>query len=104
MAIPMVMAVQFAAGGDETYPVIPRAALLRRNGQLSVFTIEENEDGTRAVLRRARVGRSSRQSVELLEGAELGERVVIDGLFALRDGARVSVEADLASTHPHSAP
>ncbi|NQZ99619.1 MAG: efflux RND transporter periplasmic adaptor subunit [Myxococcales bacterium] len=97
LRVGMVTSVQFATESDETYAVIPRAALIRRDGQLSVFVIVEDEDGTRAVLRRARIGRSSPQTVELLEGAEIGERVVVEGLFALRDGARVSVEADLAS-------
>jgi len=43
--------------------------------------------------RTVRVGRSNSELVEILSGVELGDSVVVDGLFALRDGAPVSVES-----------
>jgi multidrug efflux pump subunit AcrA (membrane-fusion protein) len=39
-----------------------------------------------------RIGHSNADKVEVLEGVSVGEEVVIDGLFALRDGAPVVVE------------
>ncbi len=92
----MVARVRLPHSSQDVYPVVPRTALIRRDGQMSIFVVEGKGAGARAVARPARVGRSSQRDVELLAGAALGERVVVDGLFALRDGAPVIVEADLA--------
>jgi len=69
-------------------PVVPRAALIRRQGLISLFVVK---DGT-ARARTVRIGRSNSDMVEILEGVDVGDAVVVDGLFALRDGATVSVE------------
>ena len=46
----------------------------------------------RASLTPVRIGRTNGPTVEVLEGLAAGDRVVIDGQFALRDGAPVTVE------------
>lgn len=96
----MVAQVLLIRGDDERYPVVPRSALLRRDGAMSLFVVEGEGVEAHAVARPVRVGRSSRQSVEILEGASVGEQVVVDGLFALRDGSPVLVEASLAAGPP----
>jgi len=90
----MVASVLLPQATRDPQPVVPRAALIRRQGLISLFVIE---DGI-AHARNVRVGRSKSELVEILEGVEVGDSVVVDGLFALRDGAPVSVEA--ASAEP----
>ena len=59
---------------------------------MAVFVVERSSDEPRAVARPVRIGHSNAEKVEVLEGVSVGEEVVIDGLFALRDGAPVVVE------------
>lgn len=89
----MVAQLQLPLGNEEPRPVVPRSALIRRDGRVSVFVVEDGAGGATARARPVRIGRSSGERVEILEGARVGDRVVIDGLFALRDGAPVLVEA-----------
>ncbi len=67
---------------------MPAAALIRRSGQIGAYVIEDNI----AELRNLRIGKSDGRRVEVLSGLAVGEEVVIEGQFALRDGARVEVE------------
>ena len=46
--------------------------------------------------RQVRAGRVQGDLIELLEGVEPGERVVVDGQFALVDGAVVFVDGPTA--------
>ena len=65
---------------------IPSGALLRRDGQLSAYVLE----GDTVRLVKLRIGNSDGQRVEVLDGLSAGDEVVVEGLFALRDGARVT--------------
>ena len=47
-----------------------------------------------ARLRALRTGRSSGEWIEVLDGLHEGERVVVDGHFALSDGTAVIVNGD----------
>ncbi len=71
---------------------VPRAALVRRGSQLSVFVVEGKPGALDAHVRAVRVGRQGRDSVELLDGVAEGERVVVEGQFALSDGAPVVID------------
>jgi membrane fusion protein (multidrug efflux system) len=84
----MVARVLLPRAASDPQPVVPRAALIRREGLISLFVVDEGVARARTV----RVGRSSHDLVEILEGVDVGDAVVVDGLFALRDGAAVSVE------------
>ena len=66
---------------------IPSAAVVKRAGQMSVYVIDNN----RANLSQIRIGRSDGKRVEVLSGLQPGQLVVIEGQFALRDGALVDV-------------
>ena len=88
----MVAQLRLISGVDVGSLLIPRSALLRRADGLSVFVVDERGEESTAVARRVRVGRSGAHDAEILEGLEAGERVVTDGLFALRDGARILVD------------
>ena len=84
----MLAAVRLPYSGDSASLVVPSAAVFRRNGTFNVFTVE-NE---RAFLRPVETGRSSGTHIEITAGISPGAQVVIDGQFALRDGAAVTVD------------
>lgn len=91
----MVATLEFASEGGDARPLAPRSALVRRGGGSEVFVVERNGDGGGlgvARLREVRTGRSGEDLVEVLEGLEPGEEVVVEGQFALRDGATVRVD------------
>ncbi len=67
---------------------VPSVAVFRRGGAMHVFAVNSG----RASLTPVRIGRTNGPTVEVLEGLAAGDRVVIDGQFALRDGAPVTVE------------
>ncbi len=88
----MVAQVRLPVEAGRRNPVVPRAALVRSEGGMAVFVVDQSGGEARAVARPVRIGRSNAEKVEVLEGVSVGEEVVIDGLFALRDGAPVMVE------------
>ncbi len=83
-----------AVGSDAL--VVPRAAVLRRDGELVVFRVETDGGRSHARLQPVAVGRGSGERVEIRRGLEAGQQVVVEGHFALTDGALVSVDAQLA--------
>ncbi|MDJ0789722.1 MAG: efflux RND transporter periplasmic adaptor subunit [Myxococcota bacterium] len=88
----MVARVLLPSDDAEAVLCVPRSALVRRGGTLAVFVVEGSEGALDARVREVRVGRQGGESVELLEGVEAGERVVIEGQFALSDGAPVVID------------
>ncbi|MFK7730302.1 MAG: efflux RND transporter periplasmic adaptor subunit [Pseudomonadales bacterium] len=70
--------------------MVPSAAVFRRDGAHRVFVIVEAEAGTQALLRSIRAGRRTKQFTQVVSGLSAGEQVVVDGQFALRDGASVT--------------
>ena len=91
----VVASLEFSDSGRSILPLAPRAALLRRAGRSEVFVVERNGAGEGAGvarLRPVRTGRSGTELVEILEGLAQGDEVVIEGQFALRDRAVVSVD------------
>ena len=83
----MVATVHLPYAAGPSRPAVPNSAVLRRGGTLHVFVVEDGN----AWLRPVRAGRRNGTSVEVLEGLAEGEWVVIDGQFALRDGAPVEI-------------
>jgi RND family efflux transporter MFP subunit len=92
----MVGQALLAVGSDSDALVVPRAAVLRRAGVLVVFRIDTEGDEQHARLQPVALGRGSGERVEIREGLEAGQQVVVEGHFALTDGALVSVDAQLA--------
>ena len=88
----MVAQVRLPVEAGRRNPVVPRAALIRSEAGMTVFVVDQSSGEARAVARPVRIGRSNAEKVEVLDGVSVGEEVVIDGLFALRDGAPVLVE------------
>jgi RND family efflux transporter MFP subunit len=92
----MLASVTLPAYERDPSPLVPRRALIRRDGHMAVFLVEPNGTGDHARARVVRIGRSQGDWVEILEGLTGGEQVVVDGHFALADGARVTLETELA--------
>ena len=67
--------------------VVPRASVTTRSGNSIVFVL----DGQRTRQQQVRLGLGDDYQVQVLEGVDLGERVVIRGLETLTDGSRVRV-------------
>jgi len=93
----MVAQLELASPEGGSSIVAPRAAIVRKGGLL-VFVVEERDGQPVAVERPVRAGRVHGDLIELLEGVEPGERVVVDGQFALVDGAPVFVDEPVAKT------
>lgn len=67
--------------------VVPRIAVLEREGRKVLFTVE----GDRANLREVRTGVSDGEKIEIVEGLTKGESVIVEGNYGLTDGAKVEV-------------
>lgn len=67
--------------------LVPRAALLGSIKQPQVYVVQDGK----AQLRPVQVGRSNAQEIEVLQGLQAGEQVIVTGLINLRDKAPVKV-------------
>lgn len=83
----MVASVVFPSADPTAHPSLPRSAIVRRDGGLFVYVLD---DGM-AKLRTVKLGRSDTHFAQVISGLEIGEQVVVDGLFALSDGAEVEL-------------
>jgi multidrug efflux pump subunit AcrA (membrane-fusion protein) len=90
---------------------IPRAAVLRRSppregagagraaddrdgGDYAVWVVDSSGELPRVHARVVVLGRADQDRVAVLDGLAPAERVVIEGVFALREGAAVDVEEE----------
>ncbi len=96
-----VAEIEFPTTEEAPTLLAHRAALLQRGGRPEAFVIERDGDATLARLRAVRTGRSAGEWIEILDGLRVGDEVIIDGQFALRNGAAVTVDG--APTPPASA-
>lgn len=80
--------------------LVPVEAVLREDGQASVFVIE----GSEAQRRRVETGYRNNGHLEVVSGLAAGERVVVTGQASLRSGATVQVLGeDLSESRPAEA-
>ena len=84
----MLATVYLPSGNDTASLTVPSVAVFRRGGAMHVFTVNSSQ----AALTPVRTGRTNGPTVEVLQGLTEGDLVVVDGQFALRDGAAVVVE------------
>jgi len=71
----------------EDVPVVPREAVAERGGRKVVFVVK----GQRVNRREVALGLGDDEVVEIRQGLEPGERIVVRGLETLTDGTRVRV-------------
>ncbi len=83
----MIASVTLPQTGIEPIVAVPRGAVLRREGSMFVYVLGQ---GT-AILRPVQLGRSDANYTQIVSGLEVGEQVIVEGLFALRDGAPVEL-------------
>ncbi len=85
----MIASISLPYTSAEPRTAVPVAAVFRRAGRMHVFTVNDAVAHLTAV----RIGRRGAALVEVLEGVNAGDRVVVDGQFALRGGAQVTVRS-----------
>jgi len=83
----MFVEVTLVAERREGVPVVPREALTERGGTRVVFVLDSQRVEQREVV----PGLGDDEIVEVRQGLEPGERVVVRGLETLTDGTRVRV-------------
>jgi membrane fusion protein (multidrug efflux system) len=88
----LVAEIELPANPEAPSLLAHRAALLRRNGRPQAFVVEREGSTSFARLRSVRTGRSAGDWIEILDGLRAGDELVIDGQFALRNGAAVTVD------------
>ncbi len=64
---------------------VPKAAIRTEGGQTVVFVVRENRAERRAVT----TGPADGEQIEIVSGLNAGERIVVEGVSTLADGARV---------------
>lgn len=70
-------------GQPEEALLIPRGTFYQKTGGRWIYVV--SEDGTQASRREIRIGRQNPQYYEVLEGLELGERVIVSGYDSFGD-------------------
>ena len=83
----MFVEVTMIAERRENVPVVPRQALAERGGRKVVFVL----NGQKVKRREVVIGLGDDDIVEIRQGIEVGERIVVRGLETLTDGTRVQV-------------
>jgi HlyD family secretion protein len=72
----------------EAVPLIPKDALLERNGRTVVYVVASDQAKERSV----KVGLTDASRAEVLSGLSPGEKIVVEGASTLSDGAKVAVQ------------
>ena len=88
----MVTSSQLESSNVDALPLAPRAGLLRRAGRVEIFVVEQANGRNVATLRALRTRRSAGEWIEVLDGLAEGDRVIVEGQFALRDGIEVVLD------------
>jgi membrane fusion protein (multidrug efflux system) len=83
----MFVEVSISTEERASVPVVPREALILKEGKQSVYVVGGDN---KATLRPVQVGLTAERVAEILDGIRPGERVVVIGLDDLRDGQIVA--------------
>ena len=77
--------------GDRNSVIVPDKALVKQEGTGTRFLYVLQDDGTVSYIP-VKTGRHIGTEYEILEGLEAGQKVVVKGQAALRDGVKVNVK------------
>jgi multidrug efflux system membrane fusion protein len=82
--------------------IVPTPAVL--NGSSGAFVYVVKPDNT-VTVRNVKIGPVDGERTSIASGLQVGERVVIDGSDRLKEGAKITIPADLptAASHAHGA-
>lgn len=83
----MFVEVTIVAEQRNDVPVVPREAVTERGGRKVVFVFK----GQRVERREVALGLGDDEIIEIRQGLETGERIVVRGLETLTDGTRVRI-------------
>ncbi len=83
----MFVEVVLVAEQRADVPLVPRTAVVERSGSKVVFVLE----GQKVTRREIVLGLGDDEIVEVRQGLDAGERIVVKGLETLSDGTRVRV-------------
>ena len=86
----LVVAVSPAAGTASAQQTRPAKAVAQRSGQGVVFVLENGKVRSVPV----QLGATTSDGVELLDGPEVGTKVVLDPVSTLADGHRVKERSE----------
>jgi HlyD family secretion protein len=83
----MYVQVSIATAERPAVPVVPRDAIIQRQGQTAVFVVGPDN---KATLRPIQTGIVADRTAEIVQGLQAGEKVVVVGVEDLRDGQTVA--------------
>lgn len=86
----MFVRIEAGVARRENVPVIPRAAVVRRDTEMFVFVIE----GSKARQRNVAIGLADNDACEITSGVKEGDVIVTSGQQVIRDGDRVEILAN----------
>lgn len=87
----MFVNVDIIVDTHEDAVLLPKRALVYAEGRPYVFVLVTKDEHTTAERKAVKLGVSEKDSVEVLEGVDAGEQVIIVGQSTLRDGGTVRV-------------
>ena len=67
--------------------VIPSSAVIEKDESNCIYVV--NEDGKTVSRREVKLGKSVDSLVQILEGLNAGEKIVVEGMRSLSDGAEI---------------
>lgn len=68
--------------------IVPAEAVVYRNGMNMIWTVDENGKAKRKMVQ---VGVQTKNDVQITEGLEAGETVIVDGMGRMNDGDKVLI-------------
>lgn len=86
----MFARVQIHSEQHDKAVLIPRPSLNTSNGQHSVFITEKGV----AKRRHVAIGMQNESTIEILDGLQAGERVIIEGNYGLNDGGKIRIKEE----------
>ena len=80
--------------------VVPAQSVIIRDGRSHVPTLAEEGAVSTIALRRVTVGRRLGEEIEITEGLDAGERIVVQGAGFLNDGDIVRIVPEASASTP----
>jgi len=91
----MLVTVEVLVATDSDLPLMPASALIRRDGKLYCYVVEND----RAVLREITPGIQDERLLAVASGLAENEKVVVAGRSKLVDGVKVSIKSELSDSY-----
>jgi len=95
LKVGMIGSLQFAnadAGSRTSALAVPLSAIVQaKGGQYGVFTISDSSAGEVARLHTVKIGAVTGTEISVINGLEVGDRIITTGANLLKDGQRVEV-------------